>query len=49
MTVILVGVMRNRTGWYSCRDRRTEIKAVQNTECKLKFNRRVTSLSSVLE
>jgi len=48
MTVILVGVKRNRTVWYSCRDRRTEIKAVQNTECKLNLNRKVISLSSVL-
>jgi hypothetical protein len=46
---MLVGAMRNRTGWYSCRDRRTEIKAVQNTDCKLKLNRKVSSLSSVLE
>ena len=37
MTVILVGVTRKRTGWYSGRERRTEIKAVHKTECKLKF------------
>ena len=35
MTVRLVGVKQNRTGWYSCRDR-TEIRDVKNTEYKLR-------------
>jgi hypothetical protein len=39
----------SRIGWYSCRERRTEIKDVQNTECRLKLMRKVISLSSVLE
>jgi hypothetical protein len=40
---------QNRTGWYSCKGRWTEIRDVKNTECKLKLNRKVISLSGILE